>query len=152
MPLNVRSIRSLVKAEQPGMWAARNGLNLVVALSGSASWSVRYTNSEGKRRLMKLADYEPIDEASLAALESDAAVVRKAVRNGCDPLAERAAVELRGTDRNQVADRLFDRTFLDGIEKLDELLENLWGLFSVLDALGHGCVLEESADVCSQSD
>lgn len=97
MTLNVRTIRSLVKAEKPGMWAARNGLNLVISVSGSPCWSIRYTNPEGKRRLMKLADYEPIDDAILAGLEADAAEMRKAIRKGRDPLAEREAAERAAT-------------------------------------------------------
>lgn len=91
MSLNARTIRSLVKAERPGMWAARNGLNLVISASGSPCWSIRYTNSAGKRRLMKLADYEPVDEAILAGLEAEAATHRKAVLKGSDPLAAREA-------------------------------------------------------------
>lgn len=94
MPLNVRIIRSLVKSEKPGMWSARNGLNLMISVSGSATWALRYTNKEGKRRLMKLADYEPIDEASLAGLEAEAAGHRKAIKAGTDPLAEREAAVL----------------------------------------------------------
>ena len=93
MPLNVRTIRSLVKSERPGMWATRNGLNLVISVSGSACWSLRYTNARGKRRLMKLADYEPVDDAILAGLEAEAADLRKAIRSGNDPLAEREAAE-----------------------------------------------------------
>ena len=41
---------------------------------------------------MKVADYEPIDEAMLAALEAEAAEHRKAIKRGGDPLAERQAV------------------------------------------------------------
>jgi Arm DNA-binding domain len=89
MSLNIRTIRSLVKAEKAGMWAARNGLNLVISVSGSACWSIRYTNADGKRRLMKLADYEPVDDAILAGLEAEAADHRKAIRKGNDPLRER---------------------------------------------------------------
>lgn len=89
MSLNVRTIRSLVKAQRPGMWAARNGLNLVISVSGSPTWSLRYSTRDGKRRLMKLADYEPVDEALLAALEADAAEHRKSIKAGRDPLAER---------------------------------------------------------------
>ncbi len=92
MPLNCRTIRTLVRAERAGMWAARNGLNLVIATSGSPTWSLRYSTCDGKRRLMKLADYEPVDEALLAALEAEAAEHRKAIRAGRDPLAERATV------------------------------------------------------------
>ena len=77
MSLNTRTIRSLVKAQRPGMWAARNGLNLIISGSGSATWGLRYSTQGGKRRLMKLADYEPIDEAALAGLEADAAEHRK---------------------------------------------------------------------------
>lgn len=102
MSLSVRSIRSLVNAERPGMWAARNGLNLVIASSGTPSWALRYSTRDGKRRLMKLADYEPIDAAELAALEADAAEHRKAIKAGRDPLAERAAAQgKREIDRGQ---------------------------------------------------
>lgn len=91
MPLNVRQIRSLVNAERPGMWAARNGLNLVISAAGTPSWSLRYQTRDGKRRLMRLADYAPVDAAELAALEADAAEHRKAIKAGRDPLAERQA-------------------------------------------------------------
>lgn len=93
MSLTTRTVRSLVKAEQPGMWAARNGLNLVISAAGSATWALRYSTACGKRRLMKLADYEPIDDATLAGLEAEAALHRRAIRKGHDPLAERAEVE-----------------------------------------------------------
>ncbi len=91
MSMNIRTIRSLVKAQRPGMWAARNGLNLVISISGTPTWALRYSTKDGKRRLMKLAEYEPVDEAALAALEADAAMHRKAIRTGIDPLAERDA-------------------------------------------------------------
>ncbi|SFG02220.1 Integrase [Novosphingobium sp. CF614] len=91
MALSIRTIRSFVRSEQPGMWAARNGLNLVIAKSGSPSWALRYTTSDGRRRLMKMADYDPIDDAALAGLEAEAATMRKAIRRGHDPLAEREA-------------------------------------------------------------
>lgn len=91
MPLNVRQIRSLVNAERPGMWAARNGLNLVISAAGTPSWSLRYQTCDGRRRLMRLADYTGIDAAELAALEADAAEHRKAIKAGRDPLAEREA-------------------------------------------------------------
>ena len=91
MSLTVRTIRTLVNAERPGMWAARNGLNLVISVSGSPSWALRYSTRDGKRRLMKLADYQPIDAAELAALEAEAAEHRKAIKAGRDPLAERTA-------------------------------------------------------------
>lgn len=91
MPLNHNQARKLVAAEKPGMWAARNGLNLIISVSGSTTWALRYTNKDGKRRLMKLADYEAVDAAALATLEAEAAEHRKAIRKGNDPLAERKA-------------------------------------------------------------
>jgi len=98
MPLNTRTIRTLVKAQRPGMWAARNGLNLIISASGSTTWGLRYSTSDGKRRLMKLADYDPIDEATLAALEAEAAEHRKAIKAGTDPLADREAASLAITE------------------------------------------------------
>ena len=108
MPLNVRQIRSLVNAERPGMWAARNGLNLVIAASGTPSWALRYSTRDGKRRLMKLAEYEPIDAAELASLEADAAEHRKAIKEGHDPLAER-----QSASSPNAIDRVTASTFRD---------------------------------------
>lgn len=104
MPLNVRQIRSLVNAERPGMWAARNGLNLVISAAGTPSWSLRYQTREGMRRLMRLADYQPIDAAELAALEADAAEQRKAIKGGRDPLAERERERTPSKRDNGVGD------------------------------------------------
>ena len=115
MSLTVRSIRSLVQAERPGMWAARNGLNLVIASTGSPSWALRYSTADGKRRLMKLADYEPVDAALLAGLEADAAANRKAVKAGRDPLAERQAAALPAC--RQVAPATFRATAVAFIEE-----------------------------------
>ena len=108
MPLNVRQIRSLVNAERPGMWAARNGLNLVISAAGTPSWSLRYQTREGKRRLMRLADYEPVDAAELASLEADAAEHRKAIRAGRDPLAERQADRAPSKPDNGAGDTFRD--------------------------------------------
>lgn len=87
--LDPRTAATLVRAGRPGMWAARHGLQLVIAPSGAASWSLRYSTRDGKRRLMKLAEYEPINAAALAALEAEAAEHRSAIKKGRDPLAER---------------------------------------------------------------
>src|SRR4029434_2226974 len=51
--------------------------------------------------------------------------------------AERATVELRGADEDKVEDRLFDRRFLHLQVELDELLEQLWRLLLVVEALIH---------------
>ena len=107
MTLTCRTIRTLVRAERAGMWSARNGLNLVIASSGSATWSLRYSNRDGQRRLMKLADYEPIDESGLAALEAEAAEHRKSIRAGRDPLAERDVKTCSNTDHNKSSGETF---------------------------------------------
>ena len=91
--LDPRTAATLVRAGRPGMWAARHGLQLVIAPSGAASWSLRYSTRDGKRRLMKLAEYEPVNAAALAALEAEAAEHRSAIRKGRDPLAERVQQE-----------------------------------------------------------
>jgi integrase len=106
MPLSVPTIKKLVTAQRPGMWAARNGLNLCIAASGSASWSLRYTNRSKQRRLMKLADYEPIDAAVLAGLEAQAAEHLKAIKVGHDPLAVRRSA-ISQAARSSI-DGLFD--------------------------------------------
>lgn len=79
--LDPRTAATLVRAGRPGMWAARHGLQLVIAPSGAASWSLRYSTRDGKRRLMKLAEYEPVNAAALAALEAEAAEHRAAILN-----------------------------------------------------------------------
>lgn len=107
MPLSVRNIRTLVNAERPGMWAARNGLNLVIASSGTPSWALRYQTRDGKRRLMRLADYEPVDAAELAALEAEAADQRKAIKAGRDPLAEREAEQRRSNGQPELTGDTF---------------------------------------------
>jgi integrase len=115
MSLNTRTIRSLVRAEKPGMWAARNGLNLVISASGQATWALRYSTREGKRRLMKLAEYDPIDEATLAALEADAAQHRRAVRQGHDPLSARQAASRADTLISRPAGETFKAAALEFI-------------------------------------
>src|SRR3546814_3344018 len=69
--LDARTAATLVRAARHGMWAARHGLQLVIAPSGAASWSLRYSTRDGKRRLMKLTEYEPVNAAALAALEAE---------------------------------------------------------------------------------
>ena len=73
------------------MWVHERGLCLAIAKSGSAFWALRYSTTDGKRRLMTLEPYEPIDAAKLKALEWQAAEHRKQIKAGRDPLAERDA-------------------------------------------------------------
>lgn len=89
MSLNSRTVATLVKAGNPGMWAGAHGLQLVIAKSGTPSWALRYLNRDGKRRLMKLADLDDTDAATIAAMEGEAAGMRARIKKGFDPLAER---------------------------------------------------------------
>lgn len=89
--LTLKTIQALVQAAQPGMWTHERGLCLAVAKSGSAFWALRYSTVTGRRRLMTLQQYQPIDAAGLKALEWQAAELRKLVKAGRDPLAERDA-------------------------------------------------------------
>src|SRR3546814_1385781 len=98
--LDARTAATLVRAARPGMWAARHGLQLVIAPSGAASWSLRYSTRDGKRRLMKLTEYEPVNAAALAALEAEAAEYRAAIIKGHDPLAERSRRDRKSTRLN----------------------------------------------------
>lgn len=72
------------------MWAHERWLCLAVAKSGSAL-ALRYSTAPGRRRLMTLQQYQPIDAAGLKALEWQAAELRKLIEAGRDPLAERDA-------------------------------------------------------------
>jgi integrase len=89
--LALSTIHTLVQAAEPGMWAHERGLCLAVGRSGAAFWALRYSTKSGKRRLMTVEKYEPIDAAKLKALEWKAAEFRKQIKAGLDPLAERNA-------------------------------------------------------------
>lgn len=106
--LTVRTIQTLVQAAQPGMWAHENGLCLAVAKSGSAFWALRYSTRIGKRRLMTLEPYEPIDIAKLKALEWRAAEHRKQIKAGHDPLEQRDIATTKA-----ITKRTGDETFED---------------------------------------
>ena len=87
--LTLRTIHTLVQAAEPGMWSHERGLCLAVAKSGAAFWALRYSTKSGQRRLMTLEPYEPIDAPKLKALEWRAAELRKQIKAGRDPLAEK---------------------------------------------------------------
>lgn len=89
MALTTRTIKTLIANAEPGMWSHQRGLYLVVSVSGTASWALRYSTSEGKRRLMTLDVPMSSDAASLKAVELEAIEIRKAIRAGIDPLVER---------------------------------------------------------------
>ncbi|HZV58512.1 MAG TPA: tyrosine-type recombinase/integrase [Sphingobium sp.] len=89
MALDQRTATALVRTGRPGMWAGKHGLQLVIAASGAAAWSLRYTSREGRRRLMKMADLDDTSAATIAAMEAEAAALRQRIKRGFDPLAER---------------------------------------------------------------
>jgi len=105
MPLNTRTIQSLVKAQQPGMWAHTRGLYLVISVSGSATWALRYSTKSGKRRVMTLEPFTSIDAGKLKALEMDALEYRKTIRSGGDPLADREAADIKAADETKRNDQ-----------------------------------------------
>lgn len=163
MPLNCRTIRTLIRAERPGMWSARNGLNLVIASSGTATWSLRYSNRDGKRRLMKLADYEPIDESALAALEAEAAEHRKSIRAGRDPIAERNLITRSSFDNAKPTGETFRDAALSFIaanesgwknSKHRQQWENTLATYAypiIGNTLTHAVTMEEIKRVLQQS-
>lgn len=81
VPLTVRGIDRM---RIPGMYADGNGLYLHVGLGGK-SWIYRY-QLNGRRRDMGLG---PVDLVSLAAARDRVLDLRRAVRDGKDPLEER---------------------------------------------------------------
>lgn len=109
--LTLRTIQNLVQAAQPGMWAHERGLCLAIAKSGSAFWAFRYSTKSGKRRLMTIETYEPIDVAKLKALEWQVAQYRQQIKAGGDPLAERSAATTKLV--NQTIRRAASDTFED---------------------------------------
>jgi Arm DNA-binding domain len=117
--LTLKTIQTLVQAAQPGMWAHERGLCLAVAKSGSAFWALRYPTGDGRRRLMTLQPYQPIDAAGLKALEWQAAELRKLIKAGRDPLAERdadaAATATAATTVNRIAVDTFEEVARDYI-------------------------------------
>lgn len=119
--LTVKTIQALVKAEAPGMWAHGQGLYLVIAKSGSASWAFRYSLKDGKRRVMTLARADTIDKAGLLALELETETLRKRVKAGDDPLTDRQALESEPT---KTSGRTFKDAALDYVATFSDSWKN----------------------------
>jgi integrase len=89
MPLNkfsVTDIRTIVRAGRKGLYADGGGLWLQITASGSASWIFRYQGTGGLRRYMGLG---PLHTVTLAEARDAAALARKTVFAGQDPIAAR---------------------------------------------------------------
>ena len=80
--LTALKIRSL---KEPGRYSDGEGLILVLSGPGRGSWIVR-VQSSGKRRDVGLGS---LDHVSLAEARCSATAIRKQVRAGLDPVAER---------------------------------------------------------------
>lgn len=79
--LTSKTVSTRIKGE-PGRFADGNGLYLVVPKAGRAYWMLRFT-SNGKRKEMTLAQ---VDDLSLADARMEAALKKKQLREGLDPL------------------------------------------------------------------
>jgi hypothetical protein len=84
--LNKRAADAIVKASKPGWYPDGLGLYLVVAKSGSASWTVMY-RKKPTRRNMGLGPYRLV---SLEEARKKRDEAHKLLLEGKDPLAHRA--------------------------------------------------------------
>ena len=95
--LTPKEINNLASAALPGMWSHRSGAVVVIAKSGLASFALRYTAKDTKRR--RLMTLQPINSAVTAAtlrsIEHDCTEYRRKIRDGIDPLEMRAATNKR---------------------------------------------------------
>lgn len=76
------------------------GLTLAVLPSGSKAWFFRYRNAAGQQRSLPLGRYDAdraSDRVTLAQARKAADAARVAVRNGADPVSEKAAARERAT-------------------------------------------------------
>src|SRR5665213_4308179 len=85
--INRLTTRSVSAASKPGLYSDGAGLNLRVTPSGTKGWVFRYM-LDGKSRTMGLG---PIHDVSLAEARSVAHNCRLALREGVDPIDQRAA-------------------------------------------------------------
>lgn len=101
--LTPKTIATLADAKQQGQWTHAKGLVFAVAKSGAAFWAYRYQTTDGKRRLMTLCQYDGIDPAKLRSLEYQTLDLRKQVKAGRDPIAEKAIKAEATTDNGTAA-------------------------------------------------
>ena len=89
--LSVKTVQALIKAggERTQRHADGDGLYLVIPVSGSASWMLRFTSNK-KRREMTLGK---VQDLSLSDARLEAATKMKQVREGFDPLLQRKRAE-----------------------------------------------------------
>jgi integrase len=102
--ITAKQIISFVKGE-PKRHPIGGGLYLVVRKSATPYWMLRYT-SNGKRKEITIGQYPAL---SLADASSDAAIQKKEINNGQDPLLTRSRIQ-------EQAIKLVDDLFNDWFE------------------------------------
>lgn len=96
MTLNVKQVDKLIREAKPGATSDGGGLYLRITTTGNASWQYRY-QLHGTRRTMGLGACSSV---TLADARSKAAEALAKVKNGTDPLVERAAVALQAVQQS----------------------------------------------------
>lgn len=84
-----RKIKSLLKIGEEGRFLVGNGLYFRVTPKGTGLWVIRYS-IHGKRREMSLGEYPDI---TLADANAETALIKREIKSGIDPLAERQRLE-----------------------------------------------------------
>lgn len=84
--LNDKQLKSLLAKKEVGRHAVGSGLYFRISTSGNASWEVRYTIN-GRRKFYTLEMGYP--DLSLANAHIEAASIKRAVRQGTDPVTQR---------------------------------------------------------------
>ena len=88
---------SVKRMTKPGHHADGGGLYLTIKPSGTKSWTLRFRD-KGKPRMIGLG---PVRDVSLAEARDEAVRLRKAIKEGRDPIVERDGVD-DGDESEQV--------------------------------------------------
>lgn len=96
--INDRQIKALIRKGEAGRYAVGNGLYLRISDEGTSSWAVRYTIHR-KRREITIGNYPALSLANAAA---QTVLLKAGVKEGIDPLSERAredSIEIKTVDQ-----------------------------------------------------
>ncbi len=115
-----------VKTAKPGQYVDGNGLRLLVRDTGARFWIFRYTIAKRTREMgMGRAGSEP-GAVPLSEARKRAGELHRAVKDGRDPLAERAMAEAGRAARAQL-DMVRGKTFEDVATAYIEANRAGWG-------------------------
>jgi integrase len=107
MPLNSNQVKSL----QPGVYADKGGLYLIVRDSGERIWQFRFTGLDGKRAAMefaKVGDRDEGDRMTLSTARETALGYKIALkREGTDPRVKKKLETKGGTTFKEYADKTY---------------------------------------------